>query len=120
MSRPKLSVPSRCSDDGGSRLLARSVLTGSKEVRTGARKAAATTRPTMSRPIHVDRGKVRRRGRASRHAEATEAAPATSFVADTRVEERVGEVGQQVHQDYEDCERERQSLNHGIVPAEGG
>src|SRR5262245_27844409 len=119
MSRPKLSVPNRCVDDGGSRLLARSVLTGSKGVKTGAARAAATTSPTMSRPIHAERGRASRRG-ASRPAEATGTAPAMSVVADTRVEEGVGEVGQQVHQDHEDREHEGQSLHHRIVTTECG
>ncbi len=62
-SRPFSSVPSQCSDDGSSRVLARSWTWGSWGVMTGAVRAVRNTIATMASPTTASLLRMNRRRR---------------------------------------------------------
>src|SRR5215472_15224231 len=99
MSRPKLSVPSQWAADGGCRLLTRSVLTGSERIRTGAKAAAKTVRPSMTPAIHTVAGPRSRKPAPRGRGSSIAAARGWSIIAHTRIEHGVRHVGEQVYRD---------------------
>src|SRR5262245_30282754 len=104
MSRPSSSRPNGCVELGRARRSARSWLAGSNSAIAGPIKSAAALTITMIAPTanSVER-RLRETGRG------------TSFIADSRIEEPVQDVHQQVHRDIGDGDEQNAPLHRGVI-----
>src|SRR6188472_2332487 len=137
MSRPVRSVPSQCSIDGPWLRARRSIWLGSYCVTIGANTAIRViTRKTIS-PVMASRCRMKRRITSrvglrttsfgpslSGTSPASEGEPkssdsfgsnAWSIKANSRIDERIDHIGDQVCNERDDCQHERDADDNGII-----
>src|ERR1700752_796940 len=128
MSRARSSVPNQCCAEGALRTRDQLVAMGSYGETSGANKAitinaAITTSPTTA-PLRLNRRRSARRAGLSSSSEITGRAPATASVMtlppQPRIDEDVGDIGNQVERDVDRCRRQHHALDHGVVTVEHG
>src|SRR5690606_2739253 len=125
MSRPNSSVPNQCSAEGGRRRALRSCATGSYGASTGASTATATRHATSTRPTTAPRlrrkrlaagdARMRRRGDAAVGPGA--AAAGRSAIPHLRVQGRIREVDDQVHEYEQGGDEQHGALHERKVAA---
>src|ERR1700741_392584 len=128
ISRPRSSVPNQCCAEGALRTSDQLVAMGSKGGAKGANtaitmKAAITASPTTA-PLRLNSRRSARRAGLSSSSEITGRAPMTASVMlsspQPRVDEDVGDVGNQVERDVDRSRRQHHALHHGVVAVEYG
>src|SRR2546430_798653 len=129
MSRPKLSVPRMWSGlKGGRKASVKRCSRGSYWVRSGAAIAMSTTIPSSTRPIASVRSTWIRRARVTGvncasgtiSGRAGPAPKAFSLIRDSRIEERVGQVHHEVHDDHQDRADHGDGLHDRVVTRSDG
>src|SRR6266851_2308794 len=127
-SRPISSVPNQCARLGGLRTSDQFVAIGSYGLISGAKTAMAMKNSTTTAPTMAPRRLTRRRTARRQGCDSGGAAAVVSMVvavmtvsrAQARVDEEIGEVGEQVEQDIRGRGEEHDALHHGIVAVEHG
>src|SRR5579864_4607084 len=124
MSRPSSSAPRRCRAPGGSQAADRSTRSGSYGASTGASRATTTAASTTAPPAAAARLRTnldtspRRRDTGDDKTDGTASGIGTRasvVVADTRIEDRVGDVHKQIRGHEDDGEEQDRRLNERIV-----
>src|SRR5690554_2728954 len=119
--RPNSSVPNQCSAEGGCRRARRFCLAGGASAMTGARTATSTSASTSTRPNTAMRFRKKRRTAGERRKPVrTSGTARASAIADPRVEQGIGEVHQQVHDDEDHGDEQHGALHQrGVLRADG-
>src|SRR5258708_6542717 len=125
-SRPISSVPNQCARLGGLRTNDQFVAIGSYGLISGAKTAMATKNSTTTAPTMAPRRLTRRRTARRQGCDSGVAAAVVSIAvavmtvsrAQPRVDEEIGDIGEQVEEDIRGRGEQDDALHHGVVAIE--